>query len=224
MADANPDSAARSDQAGDAVQQFAVPTELTAAQGPFAMIIGLVPAAMRLALLRLKGSSDEDLASEIGVIEDGLAGRPEVDLISQALRDTVLSAMAATDCYARAGQLIPSMGTAAAGMIYMVGSALKARVPDALVPQAWLAQNLERFFAEYPSVQDELLFPFLETYWRRQVIANGHEFRSGASFTLRMVSEAARATSSFRTKALLRNMDSCIPTTLSSDSRNWLSL
>jgi hypothetical protein len=37
-----------------------------------------------------------------------------------------------------------------AGMNYMVGSALKARVPDALVPQTWFAQNLERFFAEFP--------------------------------------------------------------------------
>ena len=110
------------------------------------------------------------------------------------------------------------------GMIYMVGSALKARVPDALVPQTWLAQNIERFFAEYPSVQDELLFPFLETYWRRQVIANGHEFRSGASFTLRMISEAAKTASGSRTRVLLRNMDSCIPTALASDSRSWLSL
>jgi hypothetical protein len=115
------------------------------------------------------------------------------------------------------------MGTAAAGMIYMVGSALKARVPDALVPQTWLVQNLERFFAEYPSVQDELLFPFLDTYWRRQVIANGHEFRSGASFTLRMIGESGRSASGSRTKALLRNMDSCIPTTLSNSDRSWLS-
>jgi hypothetical protein len=172
----------------------------------------------------LQGASDEDLASQIAAIEDGLAGRPDANLVSQALREAVLSAMTATDCYVRAGQLIPSMGTAAAGMIYMVGSALKARVPDALVPQTWLAQNIERFFAEYPSVQDELLFPFLETYWRRQVSANGQEFRSGASFSLRMIIEAARAASGSRTKELLRNMDSCIPTTLSSDSRNWLSL
>jgi hypothetical protein len=224
MADANPDSAARSDQAGDSVQQFAVPKELTAAQGPFAVIIGLVPAALRLAFLRLLGSSDEDLASQIGAIEDGLAGRPEANLVSHALRDAVLSAMTSTDCYVRAGQFIPSMGTAAAGMIYMVGSALKARVPDALVSQTWLAQNLERFFAEYPSVQDELLVPFLETYWRRQVIANGHEFRSGASFTLRMINESGRSASGSRTKALLRSMDSCIPTALSNGSRSWLSL
>jgi hypothetical protein len=33
MADANPDSATQSDQAGNAVRQFAVPKELTAARG-----------------------------------------------------------------------------------------------------------------------------------------------------------------------------------------------
>jgi hypothetical protein len=158
----------------------------------------------------------------IGAIEDGLAGRPERDLISQALRDALVSAMAAGDCYVRAGQLIPPMATSAAGMIYMVGSALKARVPDALVPQTWLGQNVEHFFAQFPSVQDELLFPFLETYWRRQVIANGHEFRSPAAFTLRLIDEAARSAPGLRTKRLLRSMDQCIPTTLSNVSRSWL--
>ncbi len=224
MADANPASAVQSDQAGVATQQLTVPNELITSRGPFAMIIGLLPVALRLALLQLQGFSDEDLASKIGAIEGGLVGRPELNLVSHALHDAILSTMTATDCYVRAGQLIPPMETTAAGMIYMVGSALKARVPDALVPQTWLAQKLERLFAEFPSVQEELLFPFLEIYWRRQVIASGHEFRSGASFTLQMISEAGRAASCSRTKALLRNMDLCIPTTLSNDSRNWLSL
>jgi hypothetical protein len=222
MADANPNSAALSDQAGVAVQEVVVPEELVAARGPAAMIIGLVPAALRLVLLRLQGSSDEDLVSKIIAIENGLSGRPELNLISQALRDAVLSTMSATDCYLRAGRLIPERNTAA-GMIYMVGSAFKARVTDALVPQTWLGQHLARFFAEFPSVQDELLFPFLETYWRRQVIASGHEFRSAASFTLRLIGESGTTSSGSRTKALLRNMDLCLPTTLSNESRSWLS-
>ena len=223
MADANPAAAAQLDQAGVAAHQLTVPDELTASRGPFAMMIGLVPAALRLALLQLHGLSDEDLTLKIGAIEGGLVGRPELNLVSHALRDAVLSAVSATDCYVRAGQLIPSMETMAAGMIYMVGSALKAPVRDALVPQNWLAQNVERFFAEFPSVQDELLFPFLEAYWRRQVIACGHEFRCGASFTLRMISQSGIADSGSRTKALLQSMDSCIQTTLSIDSRSWLS-
>jgi hypothetical protein len=221
MADATP-AGAQPEQPGDASQQFAMPNAMTALQGPFAMIIGLLPAAVRLALLRLQGASDEDLVSRIGAIEDGLVGRSERDLISQALGDALVSAMAAGDCYVRAGQLIPPMATSAAGMIYMVGSALKARVPDALVPQTWLGQNVEHFFAQFPSVQDELLFPFLETYWRRQVIANGHEFRSPAAFTLRLIDEAARSAPGLRTKRLLRSMDQCIPTTLSNVSRSWL--
>jgi hypothetical protein len=104
-----------------------------------------------------------------------------------------------------------------------VGTVLKARVPDALVPQTWLGQHLAHFFTQFPSVQDELLFPFLETYWRRKVIASGHEFRSAPPFTLRLIGEPGTAPSGSRTKALLRSMDLCIPTTLSNESRSWLS-
>ena len=48
MTDKNP-SAVQSDQMGDAIQQSALPKELAGMRGPFAMIIGLVPAARRLA-------------------------------------------------------------------------------------------------------------------------------------------------------------------------------
>lgn len=146
----------------------------------------------------------------------------QATLISQALRDAMSPTMSANDCYIRAGELIPQSATTSAGMIYMVGSALKARVPNALVSHIWLAQNLERFFAGYPSIQDEILVPFLETYWRRQVIANGHEFQSGSAFTFRSIAEAVGSAPGSRAKTLLRTMDVCIPTTLTPDSRSWL--
>jgi hypothetical protein len=219
MADATPTSTT---EFGEPAQPFGTPEELADARRRTAPIIGLVPAALRLALLRLQGAGDDVLALHIGTIEEELAGRPGAALISRAFRDALLSTMPADDCYIRAGQLIGQIETTAAGIIYMVGSGLKARVPDALVPHTWLAQNLERFFVGYPSVHDEILIPFLETYWRTQVIANGHEFRSGSAFTLRSIAEAVGSASGSRAKTLLRNMDTCIPTRLSTDSRAWL--
>jgi tetratricopeptide (TPR) repeat protein len=223
MADANPTQVDQVDKTGKPVQQFDTPKLLSEARVPFSMIAGFVPSALRLATLRLRGATDADIAVYVGVLIDGWVGRLSADAVSQALRESVLSNMSSSACYQRAGSLIPTMETMAAGMIYMVGSAIKAEVQDALIPQTWLALTIEKLFPESPSVREELLFTLLETYWRQQVVGNGHLFRSGAAFTLRKIDEVVRALPSDRTKQLLRSMDICIPTVLSSESRSWLS-
>lgn len=85
----------------------------------------------------------------------------EGDLIVSAPRDALLSDKSWIELYKRAGQLILLNDSTAAGVIYMVGAALRAPLTLSLELQIWLASNEETLFKNHPSVCPEVFYPLL---------------------------------------------------------------
>lgn len=222
MADTTPVAVPQTDRDGNPVQQFSVASLPVAKNVPLAMLVGLVPAAIRLASLRLRNAPLADLAMHVDSIEQRVSGRPGAELVMQAVRDAVLSSMSAAACNASAGQLMSRIETTAAAIIYLIGCAFKAPVVAAMSSQAWLARHISQMYASWPSIEDEILFPFLESYWHQQAIMNFQEFSCSQAVTLRKLSHAGKAPSGTRAKTLLKNMEGCMPTPLPHDLRSWL--
>jgi hypothetical protein len=88
----------------------------------------------------------------VGKDMDGWVGWLSANVISQSLREAILSNNSSSACYQRGSSLIPPMETMAAGMIYMTGSAIKAKVQDALITQTWLREpaGASPIFALHP--------------------------------------------------------------------------
>ena len=82
----------------------------------------------------------------------------EGDLIVSALRDALLSDKNGIELYKRAGQLIPLNDSTAAGVIYMVGAAMRAPLTLSLEMQIWLASE-EKLFKNHSSVGPEVFYP-----------------------------------------------------------------
>jgi len=181
-------------------------------------VIPLLPMAIRLAYLQLRGTTKEETVAYLKEIETVMPPDVQPESFCAALKralidDTDWQTLQQEGCDAMRGSQY------ARGLILCLGAMERAPIIQSLYLQTSLAQQFEGFFRSSPSIYREIIAPMFKAYWER-TLANSTVFRTGTSYTTRQFELADGSPNG--TRRLLSAMRFCIGVKLPDETMAWL--
>jgi hypothetical protein len=185
----------------------------------------LVPVALRLATLRF----DRDIALELATVTstmEQLSPEPNDPWkeAAQFLRDIFSGVTTWRQWHYEIAPLYANKQVAL-GLLASLASVLDSPLLQSLASQVGLARNLEQVFRVSPSIRAKFAAPFFTRYWEKAIQSSSEQFRTSATYTQKVYSEAANLLPLARVKKLLSAMIFCTNLNLSDmseDLRAWL--
>ena len=181
-------------------------------------VIPLLPMAIRLMYLQLRGTTKVETAAYLKEIESVMPVDAQPELFCAALQralidDTDWQALQQEGCDAMRGLQY------ARGLILCLGAMERAPAVQSLYLQTNLAQQFEGFFRTTPSIYREIIAPMFKAYWER-TLANSNVFRTGMSYTARQFELVDGSPNG--TRKLLSAMRFCMGVKLADETMAWL--
>jgi tetratricopeptide (TPR) repeat protein len=192
------------------------------AKGPYAMIFGAVPLAFRLMTLKLRGSQAEIVNEAIKSVSTELAASVPGEQILAALGVIFQDESNWIELKKLSDAMTPRIDSTAAGIVYLLGAAAKAPLPQALCLQAYLLRESEKLFAISPSTRRQIIYPFFASFWQHASKIHSIEFRTSEAYTRRSVETHSTPFSLVEVKRLLLSMGFCLGATLPGEIGTWL--
>jgi tetratricopeptide (TPR) repeat protein/energy-coupling factor transporter ATP-binding protein EcfA2 len=192
-----------------------IPTE---GQKSTLRVVPLVPIAIRLAYLQLRGWTKTDLELSLAGIERIMPADKQPEAFGEALRRSFLEDQNWDGLQAEGYEAMRG-GQYARALILLIGAMQRAPLIQSLYLQTYLAQNFEQWFGSAKSIYREIVTPMFRAYWEH-VLATSTAFRTGMSFTTRQF-ELLNGTPD-GTRKFLGAMRFCLGAALPEDTMNWL--
>ena len=192
-------------------------------QGPVALFRTTMPIAAQLAAGKLNNLTVGHLQQTVDQVSVALDGRPEQQAIVSAFHAAIIDGRDWESSHQLASTLMPDMNTFAVAIIYMIGAALHAPIYTSFGLQVWLVQHIEKFFSDLPSISSKIFYPFLESYWMREVSGQSYSFRTSEAYTRKAIAEIrAGGEPRLWARKLLRGMAFCLSGSVPQQTAAWL--
>jgi hypothetical protein len=181
------------------------------------LIKGLVPVALKLATLALRGSN---VANAV----DSTAHTLTIQgyrIVGSAVQDLLADGKTGAELHEH-GRAEMARGSYAAGMILILASSMRSSLEQALHSHIWLARQLENAFERVPSLVRHVEVPFFQAFWTQAVAQQGQKFRTSSAYTSRSIADAVNHPDQAGIKQLFRAMAFCLGTDLTEDAKQWV--
>jgi len=153
------------------------------------IVTPIVPLAIRLAFLQIRGANADSIKASLGVIESVIPPNSQPENFVSEIRRALVDDADWQTLWSDGCRAIQTHEFVR-GCVLCIGGLSKAPTAQSLYMQVSMARNFEGFFKPLRSLYRDIVSPFFLAYWERTITESTGLFRTAEAYTQRQLQEA----------------------------------